>query len=115
LKETTILKKIMLACSRGNARLFRNNVGAFEDKKTGRWIRFGVGGNGGADLLGWRTITLDTLEGKRKVAIFCALEVKRPGQRATKDQARFLRMVERAGGIAKVVSSPEEAKKALKN
>jgi hypothetical protein len=40
---------------------------------------------------------------------FLALEVKRPGEKATEQQQKFLEVVRMAGGIAAVVTSVEEA------
>ena len=39
---------------------------------------------------------------------FIAIEVKRPGQRATREQLRFLERVEDAGGLGLVATSAEE-------
>lgn len=45
---------------------------------------------------------------------FVALEVKRPGERATPIQRAQLERIEKAGGIAEVVRSVEDVKRVLK-
>lgn len=106
--ETDLVKSIRLAAGRGNVRLFRNNVGQARTE-TGAVIVYGLC-SGSSDLIGWvsRTVTADMVG--QKVAIFTALEVKKAGRYADKDQRNFIRVVKEAGGIADVVRSVEEAK-----
>jgi len=99
----------MLACSIGKSRLFRNNIGAMQNER-GDWIRFGVGGKGGSDLLGWTQVEITEEHLGKQLAIFTAVEVKKKGNKPTDDQEMFLNMVIRAGGIAGVATSPKEAK-----
>lgn len=113
MSEAAVLKRILLACSRGSSRLMRNNVGALQDKE-GRWVRYGVGGNGGSDLIGWKSVEVTPDLLGRTVAIFSAVEVKEKG-RVTKEQEAFLNAVARAGGLAGVARSPEEAAAILDN
>ncbi len=113
MNESSILKRILLHCSRGAARLFRNNIGRFQDKE-GNWIRYGVGGPGASDLLGWRVIVITPDMVGTEIAQFIAVEVKRPGSAATEKQKRFGRMVTEAGGLFGVAHSPEEAAAIIK-
>ena len=80
-----------------NARLFRNNVGVLTDAR-GQHVTYGLC-VGSSDLIG--DYPLDG------VAVFMAVEVKRPGQRMTPAQTLFIRSVnDRAGrmfGWARVV------------
>ncbi len=113
MKETGIMKDIMLALSgvgRGLdvVRCFRNNIGALEDKR-GRWVTYGVCNPGGSDLIGWRSLVISTTMVGERVAVFAAVEVKRPGERPTQDQSRFLHAVSQAGGIAAVANSIDSA------
>lgn len=73
-------------------RLWRNQVGRawFPGRKIS--YAFGVGGPGGADLLG---IVHGT---------FCAIEVKRQGARLRREQADFLREVVALGGMGLVAT-----------
>lgn len=88
--------------------MHRNNVGAYRDE-TGRLIRYGVGNPGGPDLIGWTptVITPDMIG--RTVAIFTAVEVKAPKGRPTDAQINFLAQVLKAGGLAGIARSPDEA------
>ena len=83
--------------------LWRNNVGLLERPNGGR-VRYGLA-VGSSDLIGMVTAVFDG----HRIGRFLALEVKRPGERATKDQLLFLRVVQARGGVAAVVSSPTQA------
>ena len=111
--ERSILKRILLRCSRGASRLFRNNVGTYQDK-AGNWIRYGVGGPGASDLLGWRQVVITPDMVGTTIAQFTAIEVKQPGKQLTDLQVRFGRMVTAAGGIFGVAHSAEEAESIIK-
>lgn len=88
---------------------YRNNVGAYDAnpecphchrrKQSGgpRWIRFGIGGKGGSDLIGIL----------RRSGRLIACEVKRPGQTPRQDQEDFLARVSASGGISLCASSAE--------
>lgn len=97
MKESNIMKMIMVAISEAGHTAFRNNVGAYKNEE-GRYIRFGVGGKGGSDIIG---ITSD--------GIFFAIEVKTPKGRASKEQETFLSHVRERGGIAGIARSPKDA------
>ena len=112
MKESPIIKRVLRRCSRGLSRLFRNNVGVYKDK-AGNWIRYGVGGPGASDLLGWRQVIIGPEHVGSTIAQFLAIEVKRPGQRLTEKQARFGKMVSDAGGVFGVAHSPEEAEQII--
>lgn len=109
MSESAILASIRNALNRlRNARLFRNNCGTLQDKN-GRYVRYGIPGPGGSDLIGWITVTVTPdMVGQRK-AIFAAVEVKAWNGRVTDEQRNFIHVVQRAGGIAGVVRSVEEA------
>lgn len=112
MKEQPLLKRILLACSRGPARLWRNNCGQLQDKE-GRWVRFGVANPGGADLIGFRSITITPDMVGQQVAVFAALEVKAISGRIRPEQKAFIDTVKRAGGIAEVVRSVAQAEALL--
>jgi hypothetical protein len=97
MKETNVLKLCLMALSEAGCMAFRNNVGALADK-TGRLIRYGVGGKGGADLIG---IAPD--------GIFFAVEVKTATGKPTPEQLTFIAAIRRQGGRAGVARSPAEA------
>lgn len=76
--------------------VWRNNIGKTETN--GRWIAYGVGGPGGADLIG-------VYRGR-----FIAIEIKTPRGTQTDEQRRFQRLVELRGGIYVVLRSVAEAR-----
>lgn len=77
---------------RHEVNVWRNNTGRIGE------VRFGLG-VGSADLVG-------LMKGGR----FIALEVKRPKHgRVSEDQEKWIRTVRQWGGVAEVVTSPEEA------
>lgn len=96
MKETNLMRLIEMEASRLGHRLLRNNIGQLQDKD-GRWVRFGVGGAGGSDLIGW------TRDGR-----FAAVEVKTPTGRVSAEQKAFIDAVNRSGGIAGVARSVED-------
>lgn len=108
MKESNIQQEVRLALSVGGVVTFRNNSGAYEDDR-GRWVKYGVGNPGGSDLIGWRqTIVTPDMVGK-PVAIFAAVEIKTATGRVTEAQQNFIDQVNKAGGIAGVVRSAEDA------
>ena len=81
---------------------FRNQVGHYE--QDGRHITYGIGGKGGADLIGIR----------RRDGRFVAVEVKAPGNKPRAEQVQFLDMVRRCGGIALWADNVEAVREAIK-
>lgn len=78
--------------------VWRNNIGNVE-ARTGYRISFGVGGPGGADLLG-----ID-YRGR-----FVAIEVKTPTGRVSPEQRKFGELVEQRGGVYLVMRSVDDAR-----
>ena len=101
MKESDIMRSIMLALSDAGAVIWRNNCGVLKNP-AGIPIKFGVGNPGGSDLLG-------IYKGK-----FCAFEVKTEKGKVTEAQLRFINAVINNDGIAGVVRSPEDALKLLR-
>jgi len=98
-KEGELNDDLMLEASRRGHRLWRNNNGvAFH--KDGSVVKYGVGGNGAADLLGFTVVEITPDMVGRKVAVFTAVEAKTGRQVPRQDQRDFLNMVRRKGGIA---------------
>lgn len=103
IKETDILREIQ-TLSRGDVRLFRNNVGFDLSNK----VKYGLA-PGSADLIGWRTITITEHHVGRKVAVFAAIEVKTPTGRIREDQQNFIDFVDECGGISGICRSVQDA------
>ena len=95
--EANISNEIQIALSDAGCLIFRNNVGCLPDR-TGRPVRYGVGGNGGSDLIGIAP------DGK-----FLAIEVKTALGQPTDAQLNFIKAVQRQGGRAGIARSAAEA------
>lgn len=100
--EKDIQTKLMLHWSGSGMRLFRNQVGSYQ-LTDGRWISSGLC-IGSSDLIGWTPVVVVPEMVGKPVAVFTAIEVKKPGGRTDKDraiqQALFLSRVKEAGGLA---------------
>lgn len=81
--------------------LSRNNVGVLMDAN-GRHVRFGVGGPGGADLLGIFTCP----DGR---GLFIAAEIKSQTGKQSDEQIRFQKLVEQKGGAYALLRSVDDA------
>lgn len=97
MKEANVQASIMMALSADGHTAFRNNVGALPDR-SGRLLRYGVGGNGGSDIIGICS------DGK-----FLAVEVKTAKGKPTANQLNFINAVKLKGGRAGVARSAQEA------
>ena len=90
--------------------MFRNNVGAWRNPR-GHWIRYGLGGPGGSDLIGWRPIMITPDMVGSKIAQFVAIETKRPSKsKVTDQQSHFIHVVKECGGIGIIASSIADLK-----
>lgn len=104
--ETTIMKQIQLAVSKLGWRLFRNNCGRAVTS-SGSIIQFGLC-VGSSDLIGYVPIVVTPEMVGSRLAIFCAVEVKTPKGRATKEQQAFINAINKVGGIGIIARSVEE-------
>jgi hypothetical protein len=122
--ERDTQKRILLNCSRGDTRLFRQNVGQgwagrLVSNQAGRVTlqdaRPLIAGlcTGSSDLIGWRSIEVTADMVGRRLAVFAAVEVKSATGRPTEQQRAFLAAVQDAGGVACVARSVEDAQRAL--
>lgn len=110
MSESVVLARVRvwLGVHAPHVRLFRNNSG-MAVAADGRRVVYGVASPGGADLIGWTTVTVTPAHVGRRLAVFTAAEVKTPAGRLSSAQRTFLAAVEGAGGIAAVVRSEEDA------
>lgn len=124
MNEANLMRSILLACSRGATRLWRNNVAqAWVGQpvqsprpitvtlqpgdvllRNARPLHAGLC-TGSSDLIGYTV--------RNGVAVFTAIEVKAATGRTTPEQRQFLDVVGGAGGIAGVARSVEEAVRLL--
>lgn len=128
MKESPVLHRVLLACSRGATRLFRMNVGlawigvAKKYERTQSVIvhagdvvirqarPFRAGIEGMSDLVGFTSIVITPEMVGRRAAIYTALECKGDGGRLRPGQQVFIDNVDEAGGIAGVVRSEDDAR-----
>lgn len=111
--ETPILKNIQVALVKFGARVFRNQVGTYQ-LMDGRWLSSGLC-VGSSDLIGWYSVEVTSNMIGKKVAIFMAVEVKRPKKGKRSDlQVNFINTVRDSGGIAFFANSADEATELLR-
>ena len=127
--EKDTQSRILLACGRGDTRLFRQNVGQGWQGQRDQEAERMLGGNvvvlrnprplivglcrGSSDLIGWRSIEVTADMVGRRLAVFAAVEVKSTTGRPTEQQRAFLSAVQDAGGVACLARSVEDAQLAL--
>lgn len=100
MKETDIQQLVRIRASELGCTLWRNNTGKLQNKD-GRWVTYGLC-VGSPDLIG-------IYKGK-----FVGIEIKQPNKKPTKEQQQFIDFVNKSGGIAAVVYSPDELENILK-
>lgn len=111
--EAFVQSTVRLAAMRRGEQLFRNNVGALEDPKTGRPVRYGLANDSASvnkvlkssDLIGWRTVVITPQMVGERFARFVSRECKHPGWTYSgtdreKAQLRWNELVIAAGGEA---------------
>lgn len=100
--ESEIQRDIRLAAGRAvpGCVLWRNNTGVAE-QRDGSFVRYGVGGKGGSDLLGILTLASG-------LGVWIAVEVKTPIGRLSPEQRQFGELVERCGGVFLVPRSVDD-------
>lgn len=133
MSDHALLTRILLACSRGPVRLFRNNVGVGWTGKLekpshpvqvtvypgdvvlrkARPLHAGLT-EGSGDLIGWRTVTVTPEMVGQQLAVFVSLEGKEGTGRLSPAQRGWMTAVRMAGGIAAEVRSVEDAVAAVK-
>lgn len=127
--DTNFLNRLLIACSRGTVRLFRNSVGigwvgkvervnrpaqvmVFPGDVVIRKARALHAGlhTGSGDLIGWETIEVTPEMVGRKIAQFVSVEAKEGTGRLSPDQRNWQDQVQAAGGVAGVARSVEDAR-----
>ncbi len=116
--------KILLACSRGDTRLFRNTVGQGWSGKlllneggrvvlsNARRVSYGLC-VGSSDHIGWSSLTITPDMVGQRFARFLAIEAKDGTGRASADQKNFIAQVIKAGGLAGVARDVEDARRLI--
>lgn len=107
--ETDVAKLVRLALQKIRVTMWRNNVGRMKNDR-GQWVQFGLC-EGSSDFIGFTEHIIRPEDVGRPVAVFTAIETKRSkGGKVSDNQWAFIGRVQLAGGIAGVVTSPDEAK-----
>lgn len=120
--ETDLTNAILLkACARPDVRIWRNEtsgcwVGKYEGRdKNGRvilsnarMIQAGLA-KGSADLIGVQSRVITEQDIGKTIGQFVSMEIKQPRGRASKEQRAWAQTIERMGGKAGIVRSPEDA------
>lgn len=114
MNEVSIQRRIMLRASQLGWRVWRNNVGLAWSgkpctacKQRMRPIKFGLC-TGSSDLVGIKPVTVTQEMVGTTVGLFAAIEVKTPKGIATELQQLFLSMVNKFGGWARILRSPDD-------
>lgn len=87
-------------------RLWRNNQGLSKFVRGGQVYKVAYGippGSGGSDLLGFRSMKITEEMVGQIIAQFVAVEAKGSRGKPSPAQLKFLRLVQRAGGLALLV------------
>lgn len=106
MRETSLLRRVLLHGSAIGMRIFRNNTGKLQNSD-GVWVAYGLC-VGSSDVIGWTPVTITPEMVGRELAVFTALECKAGRNTTTEEQGRFLAVVKAAGGIAGVVRSVDD-------
>ena len=123
MKEQDIQSSILIAMCQAGAYALRVNSGTFWGGKvlahTGDKLVLQnptkvMGAPAGtSDIIGCKTITITPEMVGKKIGIFAAVEVKRPGEKPRENQVNFLEVMRRRGAMVGVARSPEDAVRIL--
>jgi len=105
MREMDLMDRIR-ELSRGDVRLFRNNVGVCI--RDGARIPFGLA-VGSPDLIGWRRTVITSDMVGQTVAVAVGIEVKTQTGRVRPEQRAFLAHMQAFGALAGVARSVQEA------
>lgn len=123
--ETGLVRRILVATSSADARLFRQNVGMawvgdiVERTRTRlvlenyRPLHAGLC-EGSSDTIGLSRVLITPDMVDSRVAVFTAIEAKTAKGRVSPKQQNFIGFVQQFGGIAGVARSPDEAVQIIK-
>lgn len=105
MREADLMDRIR-ELSRGDVRLFRNNVGVCV--RDGARIPFGLA-VGSPDLIGWKRVMISADMVGQSVAVAIGVEVKSATGRIRPEQCAFLQHMQSFGACAGIARSVEEA------
>ena len=118
--ETQVQQELRVLAPHHDGHLWRNNSGALKDDR-GNMVRYGLANDStrlnkvlkSSDLIGFTSLTIQPSDVGRRVAVFTAVEAKKPGWKAPTNeretaQATFLKLVHAGGGIATFATAPTD-------
>ena len=112
--ESSILDQVKDAARAiAGVRVWRNTRGTV-DKVSGGKVKFGVGPNGAADLIGWKRITVTPAMVGSEIAVFVSIETKAADGDTADNQRRWHARVRDDGGITGFARSAAEAEAILR-
>lgn len=117
--EARVQSLVRIEAAQAGVWLTRNNVGAFQDPKSGRWVRYGLANESAgqnqmvksADLIGFRKRVILASDVGSTIAQFVSRECKAEGWRYSgrgreEAQARWRDFINSNGGDAAIISGP---------
>lgn len=106
--ESAVNKQIQdVAKDLPDVKLWRNNRGIAQYDNY--MVRYGVGPQGASDWIGYKRMVVTPAMVGHELAVFVAIEAKRPGEKLDPDQEKFLNRVSDDGGIAGVARDKGDA------
>lgn len=119
--EAAVQAAVRVAASQQGMRLWRNNLGAYQDPDTRAWVRYGLANDSkqmnavikSSDLIGCRPRVIQAGDVGSLFGQFVAYEIKHGGWRYTGTdreaaQRRYLDLITTLGGEAAFVTSEEQ-------
>lgn len=104
--EADLMRRLMKLATDAGARLFRNNTGVLKDER-GVPVRFGLA-TGSSDLIGFVPVTVTPDMVGQTLAVFASVEVKTPTGRVRSEQADWIAMIRRFGGLAGIARTDQD-------
>lgn len=125
MRESASTSHVRLMAAQNNILLWRNNVGSYEDEKSGRWIRYGLCNESkkqnkvikSSDHVGIRPVLITPDMVGSVVGVFIAVENKATGWKLLPSDERglaqlnFHDIVRNAGGFAGFATDVNDFKK----
>lgn len=104
--EADLMRRLMKLATDAGARLFRNNTGVLKDER-GVPVRFGLA-TGSSDLIGFVPVTVTPDMVGQTLAVFASVEVKTPTGRVRSEQADWIAMIRKFGGLAGIARNDQD-------
>lgn len=114
MKEGDIESLCRLEAARNGMVIWRNARGFDNQRK----VTYGLGPDGASDEIGFHSVEITPDMVGKKVAIFTAIEIKKPNAKTNKErlkkQKEFVATIRNRGGISGFATCPEDIPKIIK-